>query len=140
MVECSRRDDLESLAYMLIYFMRGTLPWRKIRDPDAEKTWNLIRDKKLETEEFLTVGLPAEFDIFYKYVRGLEFDDLPDYDGLRGLFRGLAEKHHIEYDWVFDWSVPKPNERKRKRKCRSCHACSAAAEAAKAATALRRAS
>ncbi|EPS93082.1 hypothetical protein FOMPIDRAFT_1020751 [Fomitopsis schrenkii] len=139
-VECSRRDDLESLAYMLIYFMRGTLPWRKIRDPDAEKTWNLIRDKKLETAEFLTVGLPAEFDIFYKYVRGLEFDDLPDYDGLRGLFRGLAEKNGFDYDWAFDWSVPKPNERKRKRKCRSCHACSAAAEAAKAAAAIRRAS
>ncbi|KAH9916516.1 kinase-like protein [Fomitopsis serialis] len=102
-VECSRRDDLEALAYMLIYFMRGTLPWRKIKDPDATTTWNLIRDKKVETEEFLTVGLPAEFDIFHKYVRGLEFDDLPDYDGLRALFRGLAEKHRIEYDWVFDW-------------------------------------
>ena len=49
-----------------------------------------IRDKKLETESVLTVGLPPEFDVFYKYVRALEFEDLPDYEGLRVLFRGLA--------------------------------------------------
>ncbi|KZT01679.1 kinase-like protein [Laetiporus sulphureus 93-53] len=128
-IECSRRDDLESLAYMLIYFMRGTLPWRKVKGKTSSETWDLIRDKKLETEQFIAVGLPPEFDIFYKYTRGLEFEDLPDYDGLRALFRGLAEKHEIEYDWVFDWSVPKPHERKRRRACRTCHACSVAAEA-----------
>ncbi|KAF9810273.1 hypothetical protein IEO21_07041 [Rhodonia placenta] len=128
-IECSRRDDLESLAYMLIYFLRGTLPWRKIKAQTTEETWDLIRDKKLETEEFLTVGLPTEFDVFYKYARSLAFEDLPDYDGLRALFRGLAERHRIEYDGEFDWSVPKPTETKRRRGCRSCHACSAAAAA-----------
>ncbi|KAI0933323.1 hypothetical protein AcV7_004827 [Taiwanofungus camphoratus] len=135
-IECSRRDDLEALAYMLIYFMRGTLPWRKLKGSTIEETWNLIRDKKRETETLLTVGLPAEFDVFYKYARGLEFDDLPDYDGLRALFRGLAARHGIEYDWVFDWSVPKPKDRERKRKrvCRTCHACAVAAEAAAAET------
>ncbi|EMD35830.1 hypothetical protein CERSUDRAFT_115761 [Gelatoporia subvermispora B] len=131
-IECSRRDDLEALAYMLIYFMRGTLPWRKVKGRTTAETWDLIRDKKLETEPVLTVGLPQEFDIFYKYVRGLEFEDLPDYDGLRVLFRGLAEAHGIEYDGVFDWNVPKPGaaKQKAKRVCRTCHACAAAAEAA----------
>lgn len=128
--ECSRRDDLESLAYMLIYFLRGTLPWRKIKGSTTAETWDLIRDKKLETQHLLTVGLPAEFDVFYKYARGLEFEDLPDYDGLRALFRGLAERQGIEYDLEFDWSVPKPRGKKeRRRLCRSCSACQAKEEA-----------
>ena len=127
-LESSRRDDLESLAYMLIYFIRGTLPWRKLRaspDPPANSngtpsqeehqrqhynpvsaTWDLIRDAKIANEELLTLGLPPEFDVLYRYARTLEFDDLPDYEGLRNLFRGLAECMGIEYDGVYDWSVP----------------------------------
>ncbi|KAH9939704.1 kinase-like protein [Epithele typhae] len=146
-IECSRRDDLEGLAYMLIYFLRGTLPWRKIKGSSVSDTWDLIRDKKLETESVLTIGLPDEFDIFYKYVRALEFEDLPDYEGLRTLFRGLAEKHGFEYDGVFDWCVPRPGASKRsssseplatrKRVCRSCSACQAATERAAAATATK---
>lgn len=126
--ESSRRDDLESLAYMLIYFIRGTLPWRKLRaspDPPADSnatpsqeenirrnynpvsaTWDLIRDAKIANEELLTLGLPPEFDVLYRYARTLEFDDLPDYEGLRNLFRGLAERMGVEYDGVYDWSVP----------------------------------
>ena len=125
--ESSRRDDLESLAYMLIYFIRGSLPWRKIRAPaeppglaglsPSEKeharthynpvsaTWDLIRDAKIANEERLTLGLAPEFDVLYRYARTLEFDDLPDYEGLRNLFRGLAKRVGVEYDGVFDWTV-----------------------------------
>lgn len=133
-LESSRRDDLESLAYMLIYFLRGTLPWRRLRAPSslpssvlnqisdtedrqgAEErynpvtaTWDLIRDSKLEHEATLTDGLPEEFDILYTYARNLEFDDLPDYEGLRNCFRGLADRLGIEYDGVFDWTVDGPS-------------------------------
>ncbi|KAJ6589122.1 kinase-like domain-containing protein [Mycena capillaripes] len=121
-IETSRRDDLESLAYMLIYFLRGTLPWRKLRAPAAppstyvtsapynpvSATWDLIRDAKIAAEPLLTCGLPPEFDVLFRYARGLEFDDLPDYAGLRALFRGLAERLEIAYDGEFDWSVPPP--------------------------------
>lgn len=105
---------------MLIYFLRGTLPWRACKGTTVDETWDLIRDKKLETELVLTVGLPAEFDTLHKYARALAFDDTPDYDGLRGLFRGLAESKGIEYDGRFDWSVGKP--RPRKRHCAACDA------------------
>lgn len=139
-VETSRRDDLESLAYMLIYFLRGTLPWRKVRAPrhppagidpasynPISLTWDMIRDAKLASEELLTVGLPAEFDVFFRYSRGLEFDDLPDYAGLRNLFKGLAERMGIEYDAVFDWTEPlsddenSPNGKSRHGKHGSGH-------------------
>ncbi|KIM87764.1 hypothetical protein PILCRDRAFT_260501 [Piloderma croceum F 1598] len=119
-IECSRRDDLESLAYMLVYFLRGTLPWRRIKGENISATWDLIRDKKLEVEPLLTVGLPPEFDVLYKYARGLEFDDLPDYDGLRALFRGLAERQNIEYDDVYDWTLGK--SKSKKRFCEACNA------------------
>jgi len=114
---------------MLIYFLRGTLPWRKIRAPVATPdlspsaspseqeyirnhynpvsvTWDLIRDAKIANEELLTLGLHPEFDVLYRYARSLEFDDLPDYEGLRKLFRGLAERVGLEYDGVYDWTVP----------------------------------
>lgn len=138
---------------MLIYFLRGNLPWRKIRAPNTpppqssfsssntpsssrsdplprtqsshkqapnhqkhqrhynpiSATWDLIRDAKLEAEPHLTLGLPPEFDVLYRYARGLEFDDLPDYEGLKVLFRGLAERVGVEYDGFFDWSVPSPS-------------------------------
>lgn len=134
-VESSRRDDLESLAYMLVYFLRGSLPWRKLRAPatlpvpttkasrsgaahpqhahpynPVSATWDLIRDAKIAAEPMLTAGLPPEFDVLFRYARGLEFDDLPDYEGLRGLFRGLAERVGVKYDSVFDWSVPGAGE------------------------------
>jgi casein kinase I family protein HRR25 len=116
--ESSRRDDLESLAYMLIYFLRGSLPWKKLKGSTVSETWDLIRDKKIETEPLLTVGLPAEFDVLYKYTRGLEFDDLPDYAGIRALFRSLAKKRGIEYDGMFDWTLRTEDVKKR-----YCHAC-----------------
>ncbi|EAU83547.2 CK1/CK1/CK1-D protein kinase [Coprinopsis cinerea okayama7 len=162
-MEASRRDDLESLAYMLIYFLRGTLPWRKMRAPSnlpssilaaisnseerreaqehynpVSATWDLIRDSKLEHEATLTEGLPEEFHVLYTYARNLEFDDLPDYEGLRNCFRGLAARLGIEYDGVFDWSVKGPGEggskgpgiaSKKIRRGRQCLACDARAKA-----------
>ncbi|THH04082.1 hypothetical protein EW145_g5781 [Phellinidium pouzarii] len=110
--DCSRRDDLESLAYTLIYFLRGTLPWRKVKPPpDADKNpklaWDKILTAKLAAEAsgVITAGLPTEFDIFFRYVRGLAFEDLPDYEGCRKLFRDLAKTENFEYDGVFDWTV-----------------------------------
>ncbi|TFY77418.1 hypothetical protein EWM64_g6592 [Hericium alpestre] len=53
-IECSPRDDLESLSYMLIYFLRGTLPWRKLKAPTVAATWEIIRDAKLAAQGTLT--------------------------------------------------------------------------------------
>jgi casein kinase I homolog HRR25 len=116
--ECSRRDDLESLAYMLIYFMRGKLPWSHINGDTDDETWTLIRAAKLDVQSVLTVGLPAEFDALYRYARGLDFDDTPDYDGLRALFRDLAKRKRIELDGRFDWTSRKPVS--KRRYCEAC--------------------
>lgn len=110
-IDASRRDDLESLAYTLIYFLRGTLPWRKVKHPNADKHPKLVWDKILavklaaEANGLITAGLPTEFDIFFQYVRALAFEDIPDYEGCRKLFRSLAAREGIEYDGQFDWTV-----------------------------------
>ena len=118
---------------MLLYFLRGSLPWRKIRGPTTRATWDLIRAKKVETMEILTVRLPDELQTFYRYVRGLEFYDLPDYEGLRRLLRGLALREKIEFDGRFDWirdrhwrekdSGSTSGGHRRVRSCRACEAC-----------------
>lgn len=105
---------------MLVYFLKGTLPWRRVKGKDITETWDLIRDKKLAVEAILALGLPSEFEILFKYARGLEFDDLPDYEGLRVLFRGLAERNGIKYDDQYDWTVGK--SKSRRRFCEACNA------------------
>lgn len=128
---------MESLAYTLIYFMKGTLPWRKVK-PMAGKsrsirtTWNTILEVKLaaelESPSSLTENLPEEFDIFYRYTRTMDFNDTPDYRGCRGLFRALAKRVGIEYDGEFDWSVGAPGtEKGQRRRGRFCAACEARA-------------
>ncbi|KAF7361248.1 Casein kinase I isoform delta [Mycena sanguinolenta] len=84
-------------------YVTGSVPYNPV-----SATWDLIRDAKIAAEPLLTCGLPPEFDVLFRYARGLEFDDLPDYAGLRALFRGLAERLEIQYDGEFDWSVPAP--------------------------------
>lgn len=69
-------------------------------------TWDLICDAKLANEALLTLGLPAESDILYRYACTLEFNNLPDYEGLHRLFRALAERMGMDYDGVYDWTVP----------------------------------
>ena len=79
--------------------------------PEADKNpklaWDKVLAAKLAAEQsgIITAGLPTEFDIFYRYVRSLAFEDLPDYAGCRKLFRDLAKREGIEYDGQFDWTV-----------------------------------
>ncbi|KAG6334579.1 hypothetical protein ID866_4516 [Astraeus odoratus] len=244
-IECSRRDDLESLAYMLIYFLRGTLPWRKIRGETVAGTWDAIyeakvhalgalagtnrlcldddSDKETEVDEEddindegaatehsvpvsqpytprkprsssvhptgtpsahrctrtpssayppgsspyshrssrhappphtscpLTAALPREFHTLLAYARSLHFTDLPDYEGLRAMFRTLGTRAGItgatyarggygEMDWECGRARCMPSGRSggpssyntiqgRGRSARVCEACNAAAQA-----------
>ncbi|KAJ7439524.1 kinase-like domain-containing protein [Mycena galericulata] len=105
-VEQSRRDDLESLAYVLLYFLGGTLPWQGVEAPTKEQKYDRIMMKKITTPpEILCGGFPTEFSIFLNYTRALCFDDKPDYSYLRKLFRDLFGRRGYQDDSVFDWSV-----------------------------------
>jgi serine/threonine protein kinase len=110
-IEQSRRDDLESLAYVLMYFNRGSLPWQGLKAANKKDKYEKISDKKMSTPvETLCKGFPPEFTTFLNYVRSLRFDDKPDYTYLRKILRDLFIREGYQYDAVFDWTVIKAQE------------------------------
>ncbi|CAO3579701.1 unnamed protein product [Absidia cylindrospora] len=110
-VEQSRRDDLESLGYVLMYFCRGSLPWQGLKAANKKQKYDRIMEKKMTTPtELLCRGFPSEFAIYLNYSRSLRFDDKPDYGYLRKLFRDLFLREGYQYDYVFDWTVFKLSE------------------------------
>ncbi|CAG8841322.1 10933_t:CDS:2, partial [Racocetra persica] len=89
----SRRDDLESLGYVMMYFCRGSLPWQGLKAATKKQKYDRIMEKKMTTPtELLCRTFPNEFAIYLNYTRSLRFDDKPDYSYLRKLFRDLFEK------------------------------------------------
>jgi len=112
-VEQSRRDDLESLGYVMMYFCRGSLPWQGLKAATKKQKYDRIMEKKMTTPtEVLCRGFPNEFAIFLNYTRSLRFDDKPDYAYLRKLFRDLFVREGFQYDYVFDWTIFKYNQAK----------------------------
>lgn len=96
--ELGRRDDLESLAYVLVYFLRGSLPWQGL---DLETSDLVLESKQTISSRFLCQGLPVQLRAFLEYSRSLSFDEKPDYDYLHDLFD--ASLLQEDDDFIFDW-------------------------------------
>lgn len=110
-IEQSRRDDLESLGYIFMYFLRGSLPWQGLKAQTKKQKYDRISEKKMATPvETLCKGFPSEFAVFLNYVRGLRFEDKPDYQYLRKLFRDLFVREGYQMDYVFDWTIKRIHE------------------------------
>lgn len=106
-IEQSRRDDMESLGYMLVYFLKGFLPWQGIQAHNKGEKNQKIGDSKISfLPETLCEGLPVQFSTYLNYVKALRFDEKPDYHYLRKLLRELFISHGYEYDLCFDWMNP----------------------------------
>ena len=104
--EQSRKDDLESLAYILIYFLKGELPWQGITAKTNKEINIKILDKKKEiSSSKLCEGLPIEFEKFLEYIKNIERIKRPDYDFLRNLLMNAMKENNLKYDYVFDWST-----------------------------------
>jgi len=107
-IEQSRRDDLESLGYVLMYFCRGSLPWSGLKAATKKQKYEKIMEKKISTPiDLLCRGYPQEFASFLNYTRGLRFEDKPDYTYLRKLFTMIVQKEGIVFDYMFDWTMVK---------------------------------
>jgi len=113
-IEQSRRDDLESLGYVLMYFNRGSLPWQGLKAQTKKQKYERISEKKMATSiESLCKGFPGEFATYLNFCRSLRFDDKPDYSYLRQLFRNLFHREGYTYDYIFDWTVQIQEQREK---------------------------
>ncbi|PRQ51417.1 putative non-specific serine/threonine protein kinase [Rosa chinensis] len=107
-IEQGRSDDLESLGYVLMYFLRGSLPWQGLKAGTKKQKYEKISEKKVSTSiEALCRGYPTEFASYFHYCRSLRFDDKPDYGYLKRLFRDLFIREGFQFDYVFDWMILK---------------------------------
>lgn len=103
--EQSRRDDMEALAYLFIYFMRGKLPWSGIKVKNEDDRFSKVGQIKKKTPpEILCKGMPEEFPNYLKAVKKLRFDEAPNYKALKKPFEDLMARNGFVNDNVFDWT------------------------------------
>jgi len=105
-MEQSRRDDLESLGFALIYFALGSLPWQRLKAKTRQEFHSKVMQKKMNTPvEILCRCLPKEFATYVNYTRNLAFIEKPDYNSLRQSFRKLFIRKECSDNNLFDWTV-----------------------------------
>ncbi|CAG9316196.1 unnamed protein product [Blepharisma stoltei] len=121
-IEISRRDDLESIGYLLSYFMIGKLPWQELDGKSKKEKYLKIMERKLTTSVGnLFAGYPEEFIRFMIYCKSLNFEEDPDYTYIKGLILTVASRERISLNGNIEWidhhelSVSE-SEGKRKRK------------------------
>ncbi|EJW88920.1 protein kinase domain-containing protein [Wuchereria bancrofti] len=108
--EQSRRDDLEALGHMFMYFLRGSLPWQGLKADTLKERYQKIGDTKRATPiEVLCEGFPEEFAQYLRYARRLDFFEAPDYEYCYNLFKSVLDRLGYTYDYEFDWT-PKLNQ------------------------------
>lgn len=104
-LEPSRRDDLEAIGFVLLHFLRGSLPWQGLKGSSRHSKHEKIRRCKQKTSfEELCKGFPNEFVCYFKHVRSLQFTERPDYRYLRKLMRDAFDKQGFKRGGSFDWS------------------------------------
>ena len=110
--EQSRRDDLESVAYMLIYLLKGKLPWQGLITKRKEDKYLKVLEKKRElSPKELCMGLPLQIERFLIYVKSLQYEEQPNYqmmvDLLKECFNDYKAQQGDDVDedkpFVFDW-------------------------------------
>ena len=103
--EQSRRDDLESLAYSLIYFSRGSLPWMGIKEKNKQEKYKKILQIKLNSKvNVLCDKLPKEFIEFVNYIKELGFEHRPNYQYLKTILGNIYSKYNFNYDSIYDFT------------------------------------
>lgn len=103
--EPSRRDDLESIGYVLIYLLKGKLPWQNANLSDNKTKTDIIYNIKLNTAiSDLCLNIPYEFMAYIHYCRNLKYDDTPNYTYLKNLFLNLLKLNNYkseEFEWHY---------------------------------------
>lgn len=134
-IEQGRKDDIEGIAYVVLYFLLGQLPWQGMHVASKQEKYHRICDMKMNMSSALLKGHPQEFLQMLNYSKSLKFEEKPDYVYIQNLFKQAAQREQIDFDGIFDWSeetvspqpppvqkpeVPKkPHRKKRKTQSNS---------------------
>ena len=118
-IEQSRRDDLEGIGYVLVYFYLGRLPWQNKTDKGKPLTQKITEKKLTTPPELLCKKMPREFSYYFHYCKNLKFEDRPDYNSLKSMFADLLMsrmKLNGIKELIYDWFDEENNYRERKKK------------------------
>jgi casein kinase I family protein HRR25 len=109
-IEQSRRDDLEALGYMILYFLRGQMPWSGLDARTKQEKFARIAQVKEETPlDSLCEGYPDCFKEYVKKTRALQYDERPDYHSYRKMFADAFQSGGFKEDYNYDWCRSPPN-------------------------------
>ena len=104
----SRRDDLESMGYMLIYFLKGRLPWQDFMIKNKEERYSKIKQRKKNIDiKELCCDCPDELAQYITYVKNLKYDEEPNYIYIKNLFHNILHKSGNKFDYFYDWDNTK---------------------------------
>lgn len=105
--EQSRRDDLESIGHVILYFLKGSLPWQNLPGKNINEKYKNIKKKKLETSlTSLCQGQPAEILEYMRYCRNLKFEEDPDYKYCVNLFERCMKNNNLDSSVLnFTWKT-----------------------------------
>ena len=112
-IEQSRRDDIEGIAYNLIYLAKGKLPWQGVKTKNKKEKHKKIMESKIAySPEQLCKDLPEEFVNLLKYARELDFEERPGYKSMKSMFKNHIIKSGGTMNWEFDWDKAKIEDSK----------------------------
>ena len=114
-----RKDDLESLMYILIYFYKGKLPWQDVKSKKKEEKHQKIKEEKLRTTvETLCKDMPKEFERMLNYIKSLLYTEEPNYEkilsGFQNIIRDLTEWENVEMNYSYIWEKKLHDDLKKK--------------------------
>lgn len=105
-IEQSRRDDMESLGFVLMYFLRGSLPWQGLKANTKKQKYQRILERKKQTHtDLLCLNYPSEFKEYFAHCAALGFEDRPDYRYLKKIFKDLFDRAGYIDDGLYDWDM-----------------------------------
>ena len=105
-IQQSRRDDLESISYMMMYFYKGKLPWQNIPAKDKREKLKKTYQRKTETSlDELCEDCPKEFKQIVRYSRNLGYKEKPDYSNIEYLLNKVRKRNKIKIDGKYDWDT-----------------------------------
>ena len=115
--EQSRRDDMESVGYIMAYLLRGGLPWQGLKLKSKENKYKNILEKKRQiSSQELFKGFPNEFSEILDYTKNLDYQDEPEYEMLRNKLMALCKRLNYNFDFIYDWTTERDLEKRKNKK------------------------